>query len=155
MEYNLQHSAFDIDFVFLRDILEVYQMAWVVESTEDFERQLNRYNKKHRQVLMAVLDNLDTYFETLKSGVKAQNVVFGFVHPEPNGVRAIDQRGGRGRLPETRLYVYPDEETKVLHLITLGDKRSQHDDIQACKRFIADLRKENEQRKDKDRNSDG
>jgi hypothetical protein len=37
--------------------------------------------------------------------------------------------------------VYPDEDEEVLHIITLGDKRSQPDDIALCRQFVTELRK--------------
>ena len=33
-------------------------------------------------------------------------------------------------------------ETEVLHVITLGDKRTQKDDIATCRTFVTELRKE-------------
>ncbi len=128
---------------------------WEVETTDEYDRRHRRYQKKRPRELKAILNNLDTYFETLKSGVKPQNIFFGFVHHEPNGVRAIDQRGGGGTLAQTRLYVYPDEEAKVLHIITLGDKSSQDGDIQTSKQFMVELRKQTERGKEGDHDSDG
>ena len=74
-------------------------------------------------------------------GAKVQQVKAGFLHPEPLGVIAIDQKGGGKALDETRLYVFPDEDEEVLHIITLGDKRSQADDIALCRQFVTELRK--------------
>jgi hypothetical protein len=115
---------------------------WMIETTNDFERRLKRYKKKRPLVLAAVLGNLDTYFETLKRGIPVQRINFGFLHREPHGVKAIDQKGGEGRLAQARLYVYPDEKSEVLYLITLGDKDSQQEDIQNCNRFMLDLQEE-------------
>jgi hypothetical protein len=58
-----------------------------------------------------------------------RDVKVGYVHPEPGGVLAITQQGaGKNAIP-LRMYVYPDDEAKTLYLITIGDKKSQHDDI--------------------------
>ena len=73
-------------------------------------------------------------------GAKVQQVKAGFLHPEPLGVIAIDQKGGGKALGETRLYVFPDEDEEVLHIITLGDKRSQADDIALCRQFVTEVR---------------
>ena len=60
---------------------------------------------------------------------------------EPNGVQAIDPRKeAKASSPQARLYVFPDEQSEILHLITLGDKDSQHDDIQYCKSYVYELR---------------
>jgi len=42
---------------------------------------------------------------------------------------AIDQRGGAGRLQETRLYCYPQSDSRTLHLLGIGDKHSQPTDL--------------------------
>ena len=111
---------------------------WSVEPSDDYLRRHKRHEKKHPRELAAVLDNLDTFFDRIARGVQGPA---GFLHPEPLGVLAIDQKGGGKALAETRLYVYPDEDEEVLHIITLGDKRSQADDIGLCREFVAELRK--------------
>ena len=112
---------------------------WTIRPTDEFERRKKRYEKKHPRELAAVLDNLDTYFKVLVSGTKPKQAVFGFVHAEPGDVVAIDQKGGGASLAQTRLYVYPDVTRETLYLITLGDKKSQRDDIAVCKDFAARL----------------
>lgn len=66
---------------------------------------------------------------------------------EPVGVLAIDQSGpGKGaRLVPLRLYVYPDETDKVLHIIGLGDKSTQKDDIKQSSEFVKGLLRGKEQ----------
>jgi len=114
---------------------------WTIERSDDYERRHRWYEKKRPRELLAVLSNLDTYFETLAAGVKPLQIKAGFIHPEPLGVVAIDQKGGGRNLAETRLYVYADIDRQVLHVITLGDKNSQRDDLAACRRFVTNLRK--------------
>ena len=69
-------------------------------------------------------------------------MVAGYIHDEGKGVRAIDQRGGaKGKLRQTRLYVYPDVDAKVLHqIITIGDKSSQREDIKLSADFVVQLK---------------
>lgn len=35
--------------------------------------------------------------------------------------------------------MFADERTKILHLMTLGDKESQEDDVRHCKSFVEGL----------------
>ncbi len=42
---------------------------------------------------------------------------------------AIDQRGGAGRLQETRLYCYAHDDSRTVHLLGIGDKSSQSADL--------------------------
>ncbi len=55
------------------------------------------------------------------------------------GAIEIKQKGAKN-LAETRLYVYPDETTNILHLITIGDKNSQSADIQFSREYALSLR---------------
>lgn len=114
---------------------------WQLEPTDDYERQFRWYEKKRSRELEAVLRNLQTYFEALRAGNKPMQIKYGFVHVEPSGVFAIDQKGGTGRLAQTRLYVYPDTDSEVLHLLTIGGKGiEQRNDIQLCKDFVTELK---------------
>jgi hypothetical protein len=113
---------------------------WELEPTDEYERRLKWFARKRRRESQAVLDNLATYLEALRSGAKPQHRPFGFMHAEGYGVWAIDQKGGGGNLAQTRLYVYPDAEKEILHLITLGDKGSQQEDIKTCSNFVAILK---------------
>jgi hypothetical protein len=109
---------------------------WEIKATDEYQRRLKHYQKKHPHELAAVLNNLDTYHKALSGGTKPKQVQFGFVHAEPFDVVAIDQKRGGPSLAQTRLYVYPDVTRKTLYLITLGDKKSQRDDIKVCKDFV-------------------
>ena len=80
--------------------------------------------------------------QALKAGVKPEHIQAGFIHREPHGVVAIDQKGAKGRPRQTRLYIYADEPRQTIHLITIGDKNSQKRDIADCRKFISNLRKE-------------
>ena len=74
-----------------------------------------------------------------------------FIHPEPDGIKALDQSGAknketrkvskkRHKLKQTRLYIYPNTTTKTLHLLTLGGKKSQAGDIKYCKKIVKDIK---------------
>jgi hypothetical protein len=114
---------------------------WNIIPTGLFLRRLKRWEKKHPHELQATLDNLDTYQQHLNAGTQAQLVQLGCIHNEPQGVKAIDQKGGGTNLAQTRLYVFPDEVTHSLHLISLGDKNSQKFDLKDCAAFMRELKK--------------
>ncbi|MGL6073510.1 MAG: hypothetical protein ACRC8S_05030 [Fimbriiglobus sp.] len=115
---------------------------WEMRATDQYGRRLKQFSKKHRRELLAMLDNLDTYLKTLQSGVRPLQVQHGFLHTETHGAIAIDQKGAEGKPTQTRLYAYPDSETEILHLITIGDKKSQREDNATCREFIVGLREE-------------
>ncbi len=87
---------------------------------------------------MAMHDNLDTFFTALNRGTPLENSVrFGFVHAEPKGIKAIDQKGAG--VKQTRLYILPNNTTKIIHLITVGDKNSQKADVRYASDFVDNL----------------
>jgi hypothetical protein len=113
---------------------------WELEPSEEYERRAKRYAKKQPRELIAVLANLQTIRDALDEGADPRRLPYGFLHIEPRGVLAIDQKGGGRDLAQTRLYLFLDATAEVIHLLTLGDKRSQPDDIRSCNQYVADLR---------------
>ena len=102
---------------------------WVLLPHSSYLRDLRWYAKKRPAELSAVLRNLDRTRTRLANSPPARTIQAGFLHPEPHGMVAIDQRGGAGRLQETRLYCYAQADTRTLHLLGVGDKSSQHADL--------------------------
>jgi hypothetical protein len=118
--------------------------CWEIHESDFFQRKLRQFRKNNKGLDTLLFDNLDTYFNTLKAGLLPINIKAGFIHKEPNGVKAIDQKGpkkpGMGKPKEARLYIFPDPDTNILHLITIGDKNSQQADITDCRDFFKDLK---------------
>lgn len=111
---------------------------WCLEDTDMYQRRYTEYEKKHSNELVAVLDNLDTYFRTLNNVGHPLQVKAGFIHDEPKGIKAIDQKGGgqKVKLQQTRLYIYPDIDSRIVYLLTIGDKHSQKEDIKLCCEYV-------------------
>jgi hypothetical protein len=115
---------------------------WILSPLPDVQKRLDKYKKKWSREMTNVFDNLDTLLEALNCGTNPEQLKqLGFVHSEPFGILAIDQKGpGKGaKLKPFRLYTYPDEEAKRLDLIILGDKDTQQDDIRESKAFVQEL----------------
>jgi hypothetical protein len=115
--------------------------AWDFQSSEVFDRRLKEHQKKHVDETRAVLNNLDTYQRAVRAGADPRKRHAGFMHMEPMGVVAVDQHGADRKLRETRLYFYPDADTQLIRLITIGDKNSQKADIGLCREFVGRLRR--------------
>lgn len=115
---------------------------WNIVSTGKYERDLKWYEKKRPHELAAVLGNLEIYFETLKNGVNPMQIKAGFIHDEPEGMKALDQKGGQQKvkLQQTRLYIFPEIKTGTLHLLAIGDKNSQRQDIQICRQMLKEIK---------------
>jgi hypothetical protein len=102
---------------------------WVLLPHLAYLRDLRWYAKKRPAELAAVIRNLERYMALLTRSPSARSVHAGFIHPEPHGMIAVDQRGGAGRLQETRLYCYAHTGSRTVHLLGIGDKSSQSADL--------------------------
>ena len=105
------------------------ESSWVLLPHSSYLRDLRWYTKKRPVELSAILRNLERFMTFLARSPSARTVQAGFLHPKPHGMVAIDQRGGAGRLQETRLYCYPQSDSRTLHLLGIGDKHSQPTDL--------------------------
>ena len=117
---------------------------WTQVPTDELKKQLNRWPNKHKRELGAMLANLKTVYLALRSGASVESLQFGFVHTEPGGVLALDQKGGGAGLKQTRLYVYPQKSAQVVHVITIGDKASQSADVAYAKAFVDGVKADEE-----------
>lgn len=113
---------------------------WQIETTAQFVTDKVWYEKRRPRELAAVTNNLARYLAQLKNAKNPFCVQAGYLHPEPHGVIALDQKGGGQGLQETRLYAYPDNDKKILYLITIGNKDTQSDDIKLASRFVESLK---------------
>jgi hypothetical protein len=86
------------------------------------------------------LNNLDTYFKALCVGANPVNIQAGFIHHEPEGIKALDQKGGKGNLMQSRLYIFPETGRKIMHVISIGTKTDQSGDISECRDYIQPLK---------------
>jgi len=114
---------------------------WETELTTAWERDEKHYAKKRPKELAAILNNIGRYLKLIAASKNSRAVQAGFLHPEPMGIMAVDQKGSGPNLEETRGYTYADDEKKVLYLITLGNKSNQSSDIDLAKRFVASLKR--------------
>ena len=105
------------------------ESSWVLLPHSAYLRELRWYAKKRPVELSAVLRNLGRFMILLARSPSARSVQAGFLHSEPHGMVAIDQRGGVGHLQETRLYCYAQADLRTLHLLGIGDKSSQSADL--------------------------
>ena len=118
---------------------------WSLAFSTQWPRDVKHYEKKHSRELAAILHNLkDRYLPMLNASPNAKALQAGFLHHEPDGVVAIDQKGGGTGLQETRLYTFADDSTQTLWLITVGNKDEQPDDIQFSRKFVQSLKAESE-----------
>ncbi len=100
--------------------------------------RLKRFAKSNRVEFVNCFKNLEAFLEHLQLGGRPHQSAV--VRPEGEGVFALDEDGpGNPRLA-LRLYVYPDEPTRVLHILLMGDRKTQREDVNACHQSIRQLR---------------
>lgn len=114
---------------------------WHIHPSPEFRRTAHTFEKKHPDELAATLANLQhRYLPRLNHAQHPSLVQAGCLHREGHGVIAIDQSGQGRNLGETRLYVYPDDTTRTLHLLLIGDKSSQKRDLRIVHETVNRLR---------------
>jgi hypothetical protein len=119
---------------------------WGMEKAKGFESRYKKFSRKHQAEADAAMNNMQTYLQILNETDNLQIAnAQPFVHSEPDGMVAIDQRGASrqnaGKLKATRLYVYAAVINKTLHLLGIGDKDSQRQDIETFRKRIKQIRK--------------
>jgi len=117
-------------------------LMWNFEPSTQFQKDQKWYEKKHPNELAAVFRNLQRYLALLMVSKNSKCVEAGYLHKEPGGVIAVDQKGFSGNLQETRLYTFAIDAVKTVHLITIGSKDTQHSDIEYSKNFIEQFSKQ-------------
>ena len=113
---------------------------WIMRPTPRLSRDLYRLTRRHPREHSAILRNLQRYLTLLNNSQHPRLIQAGFLHTEPQGVIAIDERGGGGNLRALRLYTYADEANRVIHLLSLGDKDSQSNDLRALSTLLKQLK---------------
>lgn len=93
--------------------------------------QFKQMSKRHPAEFAACWDNLKRVVGELDAGKRVGGFSFNFFRSEGQGVYRIGPT--RVKSPcELRLYIYPDAPSKTIHILCLGDKSTQPDDINAC-----------------------
>jgi hypothetical protein len=76
----------------------------------------------------------------LGRGTKLRPLPYGFLRDEGLGVLRISESGTAANVAATRLYIYPDVDTEILYVLTIGDKSTQDEDIELCKSFARQIK---------------
>lgn len=107
---------------------EEWQLDWGCLLNKS---QFKHMAKCHPKEMASCLENLDQVCTELNGGKKIGDIAFGFFRSEKKGLYRIGQTKVKSA-HELRLYVFPDERTRTLRILCLGDKNTQQDDINLC-----------------------
>jgi hypothetical protein len=120
-------------------VMEGDETSWNIQEHPEFRRDYKWYAKKRPRELAAVVANFKRLQNMLNLYQHPQLIVAGFIHPEPLGVWALDQRGSMGNLQATRLYCYAESSRKNIHLLAIGSKDSQSADISRVTEIVKSI----------------
>ena len=113
-------------------------------ATKDFAEtnRFKHYSKRHPREVASCFSNLDRLLSLLDSGLTLDQLAsFRFFSSEGDGIFRIAQTGVPNS-HETRLYVYVATFSSQFHVLTIGDKSTQQDDINRCKSIACRIPKQ-------------
>ena len=111
-------------------------MEWIASDRYAARNKLKAYAKKHPKELAGCIKNLKLLIAMLNDNGTIGTVKAGFFRNEFDGIYRIGQTGVASA-KETRLYVHP--KGTVLHVLTVGDKDTQQDDLRLCAKITKQI----------------
>ena len=112
---------------------------WYTEDREAIRSGFKRVSKNYPEEYTACFANLEKILTILNSGNKISGFKVGFFRSEGDGLYRIGQTGVKDA-KEVRLYVYPDTESEMMYVLSMGTKESQQNDIKEAKKRIKKLK---------------
>ena len=116
---------------------------WSVNTDCTSPGQFEKFYNKHPREYEALFRNLNKIMGLLKSGQKIGGFHVGFFRSEGDGVYRIGQTGVEAAA-ESRLYVYPDSKSAVMHVLGVGEKDDQPRDVNDAKEIAGKIKKSTE-----------
>jgi putative component of toxin-antitoxin plasmid stabilization module len=127
---------------------------WPIETAYASPGRFKRFAGRHPREYESLFVNLERIVRLLRGGNKLGGFRVGFFRPEGEGVYRIGQTGVESAR-ESRLYVYLDEEHRVIYTLNIGDKDSQSEDINESKRIAATIKEALKQQKTRQEPEEG
>jgi hypothetical protein len=115
------------------------QVGWRIDIADASAGKFKKFAGKHGREYPSLFANLDKIMALLAGGQKLGSFQVGFFRPEREGVYRIGQTGVPSA-KESRLYVYPDEQKRVMYVLNIGTKEGQAGDINEAHRTARSLK---------------
>ena len=113
---------------------------WKINWTLITKSQKKRVKKQHTAEFESCAAQIATAQKYLNMGLKiGGKLKFGTLRPESGGVYRVGQSG----IPspkETRIYLYFDEDSKIIYVVGMGFKEGQSKDINEAKKLVKIIR---------------
>jgi len=115
------------------------ETEWQIDNAYASPGKFKKFSGKHSAEFDSLFANLDKIMRLMRAGNKIGGFSVGFFKSEGEGVYRIGQTGVPNA-KESRLYVYPDEQNKLIYVLTVGDKDSQQNDINESKELVRKIK---------------
>jgi hypothetical protein len=116
---------------------------WQIDNGHANRKRFEKFAGSHPREYDSLFANLEKVMRLLRAGHKIGGFQIKFFRSESDGLFRIGQTSVQGA-KESRLYVYPDQEKRLMHVLNIGDKDGQSADINTAKDLIKIIRKESE-----------
>jgi hypothetical protein len=113
---------------------------WHIDTAHASQGKFKKFASRYRREYASLFANLEKILALLRAGHKLGSFQVGFFRSEGQGVYRIGQTGVPSA-KESRLYVFPAEEQRIMHVLTIGAKEGQTDDINEAHRIARSLKK--------------
>jgi len=121
--------------------MQAEPVEWQIDNGRANRNRFEKFAGKHPREYDSLFANLDKVMRLLRGGHKIGSFQVGFFRSEGEGVYRIGQTGVQGA-KESRLYIYPDQENRLMHILNIGDKDTQSGDVNAAKDLVRQIKKE-------------
>jgi len=115
------------------------QSDWQINTAHASPGRFKKFAGKHAREYASLFANLDKIMGLLAAGQKPGSFQVGFFRSEREGVYRIGQTGVPSA-KESRLYVYPDEQNRIMYVLNIGTKEGQAEDINEAHRTARSLK---------------
>lgn len=113
---------------------------WKLNTEHAVKACFESFAADHTREYASLFANLEKIMGLLKSGNKVGGFHVNFFRSEGGGVYRIGQTGVPSA-KESRLYLYPDNDSRIMYIISIGTKDGQQDDINKAKETVEQIRK--------------
>ncbi len=115
------------------------QIEWQIDIAHASPGKFEKFAAKHRREYDSMFANLNKIMGLLREGHKVGSFQVGFFRPEGEGLFRVGQTGVPSA-KESRLYVFPDQEKRVMYVLNIGTKERQGEDINEAHEVVRSLK---------------
>lgn len=124
--------------------MEKESKDWDYSAELASKSRFKKFAKNHPRENQSLFKNLDMLLGFLDLGRRINTFKIGFFRSEGKGVYRIGQTN-LASAKESRLFIYPDEETKIIYVLSIGTKETEKKDIVESHKIVEKFLKKAEE----------